>query len=120
MFDNKSKGLPVVGPYGAKVGTIAYLLIDWPGDQIAYAVISFDGFPGLGEESKAVPGSVLRLNPILGGYELNAPPDQVRAAPTLPGGQDFPKIDRAWEEQLHSLFGVRPYWLSRRPEESKD
>jgi PRC-barrel domain len=54
--------------------------------KVAYAVLRFGGFLGIGDEYRALPWSVLRYNPDLDAYELNATEDQLRNAPVLVAG----------------------------------
>jgi len=47
---DKVEGTPVYRPNGERVGTIQRVMIDKIGGQVAYAVMSFGGFMGIGED----------------------------------------------------------------------
>jgi hypothetical protein len=76
---------------------------------VVYAVVSFGGFLGLGEESFTVPWGKLTYDTDLGGYKTDVSPDQLRGAPSL-GRDDANWSDRDRERDLHTYYGVSPYW----------
>ena len=55
---------------GENVGRIERVMIDKISGKVAYAVMSFGGFLGIGEDYYPLPWSVLTYNPTLGGYEV--------------------------------------------------
>jgi hypothetical protein len=76
---------------------------------VVYAVATFGGFLGLGEESFTIPWSKLTYDTHLGGYRTDISPDQLRGAPSFASDQPGPSdLDR--ERELHSYYGVSPYW----------
>src|SRR5262245_39742457 len=52
----------VVNPQGEDLGQIEHIMIDVPGGRVAYAVLSFGGFLGLGDKLFAIPWSALQLD----------------------------------------------------------
>src|ERR1700737_1004790 len=78
---DKVEGTPVYRPDGERVGTIERVMIDKIGGQVAYAVMSFGGFMGIGEDYYPLPWSVLTYNPRLDGYEVNISEQQLKGAP---------------------------------------
>jgi hypothetical protein len=56
-------------------------MIDKRGGKVAYAVMSFGGFLGIGDECGALPWSLLKYNERLDAYELNVTEGQLRYAP---------------------------------------
>ena len=55
-------GDKVVNAAGDKLGDIKELMIDLPYGRIAYAVLSFGGFLGVGEKLFAVPWNALTVD----------------------------------------------------------
>lgn len=103
-------GTDVRRPNGARIGRIERLMLDKESGRVAYAVMSFGGFLGLGEDYHTLPWSVLRFDPDLDAYVVDITEAQLRDAPALsPEGGD-PKNEREWEEQVHRHFGAAPYW----------
>jgi len=63
-------------------------MIDKRGGKVAYAVMSFGGFLGIGDEYGALPWSLLKYNERLDAYELNVTKGQLRYAPMPAHGLD--------------------------------
>ena len=103
-------GTDVRRPDGSKVGRIERLMLDKVSGRVAYAVMSFGGFLGLGEDFYTLPWTVLRFAPEQDAYMLDITEQQLRAAPArTPEGTD-PAEDGAWEEQIHRYYDAAPYW----------
>jgi PRC-barrel domain len=77
----KVEGTAVYRPTGDKIGRIACIMIDKQTGRVAYAIMSFGGFMGIGENYYPLPWSLLRYNPRLDGYEVNISDQQLEAAP---------------------------------------
>ena len=68
---DKVEGTPVYRSNGERVGQIERVMIDKLTGKVAYAVMSFGGFMGIGEDYYPLPWSLLTYNPALEGYEVN-------------------------------------------------
>ena len=64
---DKVEGTDVYNSNGDRVGTIERVMIDKIGGKVAYAVMSFGGFLGLGSDYYPLPWSLLKYNELLGG-----------------------------------------------------
>ena len=82
---DKVEGTPVYRLNGDSVGQIERVMIDKLTGKVAYAVMSFGGVLGMGEDYYPLPWSVLTYNTALGGYEVNVTEflEARRAEPTL-------------------------------------
>ena len=78
---DKVEGTPVYRSNGDKVGKIERAMIDKVSGKVAYAVMSFGGFLGMGEDYYPLPWSLLKYNENLGGYEVNVSDQQLKGAP---------------------------------------
>lgn len=107
---DKVEGTAVYRSNGDRVGTIDRLMIDKLGGKVAYAVMSFGGFLGIGDDHYPVPWSLLTYNSDLGGYEVNLSDAQLRGAPRFTQGEEWDRYDRDRETALYSYYGVTPYW----------
>jgi hypothetical protein len=107
---DKVEGTAVYRPNGEKIGQIERVMIDKVTGKVAYAVMSFGGFMGLGEAYYTLPWSVLTYNPSLDAYELNLTEDQLRGAPRRNAEGNDPSYDRDWEEHVHRYYNATPYW----------
>jgi hypothetical protein len=68
--------------------------------RVAYSVMSFGGFLGMGSEEHPIPWSKLTYDTRLGGYRTDVTENQLRGTGT----------DRNREKQLHDHYGVPYYW----------
>ena len=66
---DKVEGTPVYGRDGNKIGTIQRIMIDKISGKVAYAVMSFGGFLGMGEDYYPMPWASLKYDTNLGGYQ---------------------------------------------------
>jgi hypothetical protein len=107
---DKVEGTAVYRSNGDRIGSIDRLMLDKLSGKVAYAVMSFGGFLGIGDDHYPVPWSLLTYNTDLGGYEVNISDAQLRGAPRFGQGEDWERYDRDRETALYSYYGVTPYW----------
>jgi hypothetical protein len=105
---DKVEGTAVYRSNGDKVGAIARVMIDKRSGKVAYAVMSFGGFMGIGEEYYPLPWSLLTYNPRLEGYEVNVSDQQLQGAPKYSTHEtwDWNRRGQAVDDYYH----VPPYW----------
>jgi sporulation protein YlmC with PRC-barrel domain len=102
----KVKGTRIYNSAGEHLGDVETVMIDKAGGKIAYAVVIFGGFLGMGSSRYALPWQILRYDPTEQGYVIDVADDILRSTPVL---QDY--ADRMWGTQLHEHFRVPPYWI---------
>ncbi|MEZ5779784.1 MAG: PRC-barrel domain-containing protein [Paracoccaceae bacterium] len=90
------------------VGTIDHLMIDKETGKVAYAIMGFGGFLGLGEEEYAIPWGSLNYDRSAGGFVTDITPDQLKAAPPRP--ENWYR-DRTYQTRLYDHYGVPYFWL---------
>ena len=100
-------GTNVYSPDATKIGEVDHLVIDKQSGRVTYAVMNFGGFLGLGQSHYPLPWGTLRYNTELGGYQTGVTEAQLQNAPEY---NTDALANRAWETQVHSHYGVRPYW----------
>jgi hypothetical protein len=108
---DRVEGTAVYDRSSERIGTVERVMIDKISGRVAYAVMSFGGFFGVGANEYAVPWRMLDYDPGLGGYRIQITAEQLRSAPSLSRdrGQDWP--DRESEQDLHDYYQVTYYWL---------
>jgi PRC-barrel domain protein len=74
------EGTEVYGPDRRNIGQIDYLMIDKGSGRVAYAVMSFGGFLGVGHSHYPVPWGALTFDTTLGGVRTNITEQQLRDA----------------------------------------
>ena len=107
---DRVEGTEVYGSDKNHIGSVKRLMIDKASGQVAYAVIGFGGFLGLGEENQTLPWGKLTYDTELGGYRTDVTADQIKGAPDFYKDKDYGWQDRDKERDLHSYYGVSPYW----------
>ena len=78
---DKVEGTAVYRSNGDKVGTVQRVMIDKISGKVAYAVMSFGGFMGIGQDYYPLPWNLLTYNPQLEGYKVNIGEEQLKRAP---------------------------------------
>ncbi|CAN5405555.1 PRC-barrel domain-containing protein [soil metagenome] len=78
---DKVEGTAVFGPDGERIGAIERLMIEKRTGRVSYAVLSFGGFLGIGDDFYPLPWPSLKYNVDLGGYQIMVPLDQIQGAP---------------------------------------
>lgn len=107
---DRVEGTAVYGADRQHIGSVKRLMIDKKSGQVAYAVLSFGGFLGLGEESHTIPWGKLTYDTELGGYRTDLTENQLKGAPGFSRDESYGWQDRDKERDLHSYYGVSPYW----------
>ena len=74
---------------GTKVGTIERLMIDKVNGKVAYAVLSFGGFMGVGVKRIPVPWDQMKYGVALNAYEINLSDEELSRAPLFEGDEEF-------------------------------
>jgi hypothetical protein len=106
---DKVDGTTVNNAQGEQLGTIERLMIDKRSGRVAYAVMRFGGFLGLGADRHTIPWGLLRYDTDLGGYVLDVDKAKLEQAPRT-GDLGEPVSDREWREPLYRHYGAAPYW----------
>jgi hypothetical protein len=110
IASDRVDGTAVRRPNGDKVGNIERLMIDKVSGQVAYAVLSFGGFFGLGNKHFPIPWGRLRYNVGYQCYELDLSDEELKKAPSFEASGDFDWGDRSSEMLIHSFYQVPIYW----------
>ncbi len=101
-------GTEVFSREGSSIGTIDHLMIDKQSGKVAYAVMGFGGFLGLGEEHHPVPWSKLHYDTTKDGFVTDITEQEVKGAPARTDGWHQ---DRDWERRTYDHYGAMHYWL---------
>jgi len=95
---------------GEKIGTIQRLMIDKVSGNVAYAVLRFGGFFGIGDKHLPIPWSSLKFDTTTESYHVAISDTELAQAPSYGADKDFDWGDRRAETKLHDYYGARPYW----------
>jgi hypothetical protein len=95
---------------GEDLGKIVSLGMDVEQGRIAYAVLSFGGFMGLGDKWFAVPWDALEYSPPNGKFILNVDKDFLKASPGFDKNH-WPDVqDRRFASEVYKHYGRTAYW----------
>lgn len=108
---DKVEGTAVQNRQGESLGSIDNIMIDKYTGKVAYAVMSFGGFLGIGERYHPLPWSVLKYDAGAGAYVVDLSKQVLEGAPTYGRDERVDWEDRAWGQRVHDYYGVSPYWM---------
>jgi sporulation protein YlmC with PRC-barrel domain len=95
---------------GEDLGKIEEIMIDIHGGRVAYAVLSFGGFLGMGNKLFAVPWGSLSVDLDNHEFVLDVQRETLENAPGF-DKSDWPDMaDPDWGAQIHQHYGRTPYW----------
>ena len=110
MAADTLEGDKVFNNAGDELGEIKNIMIDVPNGRVAYAVLSFGGFLGMGNKLFAVPWDVLQLDTESKCFVLDVDREKLEGAPGFDKDHWPSMADQRWATDIHSYYGSRPYW----------
>ena len=105
-------GDPVVNPQGEDLGKIEDLVLDVDSGRVAYAVLSFGGFLGMGDKLFAMPWQSLQLDGDNHRFILDVAKDRLENAPGFDKDHWPNMADRTWGSSVYKYYGHQPYWAA--------
>ncbi len=106
---DKVEGTSVYSMTDEKIGDIERVMIDKKSGKVAYAVMSFGGFLGIGDDHYPVPWAKLTYDEELGGYRTDLRKEQVEGAPRNRSDEELSATEQAMD--IYTYYGVPPYWV---------
>jgi sporulation protein YlmC with PRC-barrel domain len=103
-------GDSVVNRTGETLGKIEELMLDLETGRVAYAVLSFGGFLGMGEKLFAIPFEALKLDASREHFTLDVNKDKLKNAPGFDKNHPPQASDRTWGAEVYKFYGYKPYW----------
>ena len=110
ISSRRVEGTPVYDREGAKLGTVHSVMIGKRSGQVAYAVLSFGGWLGLGAHVHPVPWQLLTYDVDLDGYVVDMTRKQLESAPSMTLDDSDRPIDAEYQERVSSYWGQLPWW----------
>jgi len=99
-------GDDVCNPHGEDVGEIKEIMLDMRSGEVAYVVLSFGGFLGMGEKLFAVPWRALQLDTENKRFVLNVDQDRLKNAPGFHKNNWPDMADQSWAREIHAYYGT--------------
>ena len=105
-------GNKVVNADGEQLGSIKDLVIDLDDAQIAYAVLSFGGFLGLGDKLFAIPLEALTFDTRENHVVLDVDKEVLKNAPGFDKDKwpNTAQYEAGWLLNIYEYYGYSPYW----------
>jgi sporulation protein YlmC with PRC-barrel domain len=110
LSSSSISGDKVVNRKGDNLGDIKDLMIDLESGRVAYAVLEFGGFLGMGSKLFAVPLSAMEVDTTNHQFIFDQSKEKLENAPGF-DKDHWPNFsDRTWGSGIHAYYGVKPYW----------
>lgn len=106
---DKVEGTAVYGRDEEKIGNIERVMIDKMSGKVAYAVIGYGGFLGIGDDHYPTPWNSLKYDTRLGGYVVGITADTLKGAPKYGNDNDW-AWSRENDQRVHDYYKAAPYW----------
>lgn len=81
IASDKVEGTAVYNTQGERLGSVYNFMVDKRSGQVEYAVMSFGGFLGIGDDYYPLPWKALKYDTTLGGYVVDLDKDRLQQAP---------------------------------------
>jgi sporulation protein YlmC with PRC-barrel domain len=103
-------GTDVVDPQGKDIGEVKEVVIDPRTGKVAYAVVSFGGFLGMGEKLFAIPFSAFKYDVTKNEYVLDISKERLKAAPGFDADHWPSMSEEKWNRDVYKYYERSPYW----------
>lgn len=100
----------VINAQGEDLGKVEEIMIDIHSGKVAYLVLSFGGFLGLGEKLFAIPWDAITIDTNRKVFILNVERATLEKAPGF-DKDNWPQIsDIEWLNGIYEYYGYKPWW----------
>jgi len=103
---DKVEGTAVYGAGDQKIGSIERVMIDKQSGRVSYAVLSFGGFLGIGNDHYPLPWQSLKYDTALGGYRTGITESQLKGAPKYSDNDNWNWGDPARGRAVNDYYGI--------------
>ena len=106
IASDKVEGTAVYNRQREHMGTVKNFMVNKRSGQVAYAVMSFGGFLGMGESYHPLPWKVLTYDTGMGGYVVDLTRQQLEGAPSYTSS-DMPDWSTpTYGRQVSDYYGM--------------
>lgn len=110
LSTSKITGRSVTNAEGEDLGDVKDVVVDLDSGNVAYAVISFGGFLGIGDKYFAVPWDALTIEGYKDKVLMDVDKKTLENAPGFDKDEWPSSPDRGFVSQVHEHYGYKPYW----------
>lgn len=105
IASDKVEGTAVYNRQGERLGSVSNFMVDKVSGNAQYAVLSFGGFLGMGQDHYPLPWTMLTYDTTKGGYVVDLDKTLLEGAPRY-GADDEPLYDRAYGRHVYDYYGM--------------
>jgi hypothetical protein len=102
---DKVTGTSVYNRRGEDLGSVYDVMINKVSGQVAYAIMSFGGFLGMGESYHPLPWRALTYDTRQGGYIVDIDRNRLENAPYYSAGSEPDWSDRSYSQSVDRYHG---------------
>lgn len=106
ISSEKVAGTTVYGSDSEKIGSIESVMIDKVSGKVSFAVLSFGGFLGIGDDHYPLPWQTLKYDTALEGYVTNITKDQLGGAPKYGVNDSWDWDDTKRSRSVYDYYGT--------------
>ncbi len=114
LSSSSMMGTNVVNRTGDNLGDIKDIMIDPSSGNVAYVVVSFGGFLGIGDKYFAIPMEAFHIDRENENFILDVDKAKMENAPGFDKDNWPSSADRQFLTDVHSHYGYKPYWERER------
>ena len=103
---DKVEGTSVYGADRNRIGSIERVMIDKKSGRVSYAVLSFGGILGIGDDHYPLPWQSLKYDTALGGYRTGVTQQQLENAPKYGNDNSWNWADTSRARAVNDYYGV--------------
>ncbi|HWQ84191.1 MAG TPA: PRC-barrel domain-containing protein [Anaerolineales bacterium] len=103
-------GDPVHNLAGETLGKLEEIMIDLESGRVAYVVLSFGGFLGMGDKLFAIPWEAITVDTDKKAIVLNVSKEVLENAPGFDKDHWPDTSEHAWLTDIYAYYGFDPYW----------
>ena len=107
IASDKVEGTAVYNRQGERLGTVYNFMVNKRSGQVAYAVLSFGSFLGMGGSYHPLPWNQLTYDTNQGGYVVNLSREQLEGAPSYTSSETPNWSDRAYTGRIDEYYQGR-------------
>jgi hypothetical protein len=110
IASDKVEGTAVYNRQDEHLGTVHNFMVDKVTGHVAYAVMSFGGFLGMGESYHPLPWRVLSYDVRRGGFVVDLDRNRLKKAPSYTADDAPNWSDQTYGNRVDEFYGMTPYW----------
>ena len=105
ISSDKVQGTAVYDRDGERLGTVDCFMVGKQDGRVRYAVLSFGGLFGMGENFHPLPWEVLTYDVGQGGYVVSLSKEELEKSPSYKAGSE-PRFDREYGKGVYGYYGL--------------